>query len=620
MIPNELIIIGGGASIKKGLSLGLHDTLRNRFTCGLNYGFNYFKDCTYHCFVDRDFYKKQKPNLSKLPLIIGKSGGYNPMNNTIDLPTATRYFRNLSGGVYNANLTGVFALSLGIYLMDAGNIFLLGYDFGGFHTSNIDDAPLTMKNKDILALDSHKRPCYSEDTEVFTNQGWKYFKDLKGDELILTRKYNGDTEWSKIIEKQIYRYRNKMYNINTKGIDIQVTPKHEFCLISSQWDNTPCKIKNSLKYLFADIDTIKQTKNIYNYYNIPKTFKWKGINQNYFILPSITYQKTKEKARPKSFNETKIKMKDWCYFLGLFLSEGHTTSNNYTIGIAQLADDKYIKNILKRISTKFSKGKDNISWRWTNKQLHNYLKQFGKSYQKFIPQNIKNLKTKYLKCLLETLVFGDGHTCPNGIIQYTTISKQLADDVQEIAYKCGYNAEIYYRKKRKSHVWKNKTFVPRHDQWTVQFNKSNKKGNRSLIYLRSLVRYNRISSKFYDGLVYDITVEKNHTLWVKRNNKCIWSSNCTHFYQDKLNHRGVGKTSYYNAKNRPRDNFMPFVKNKENKEKIKIYNVSPTSRIPGNLIEKISYEIFFEKMNELVHEPNGSHMEWRQLIRKKLNS
>ena len=157
MIPNELIIIGGGASIKEGLSLGLHDKLKDCFTCGLNYAFNYFT-CTYHCFVDKDFYKKQQPNLAKLPLLIGKSGGYNPMANTIDLPTATRYYRNLQGGTYSPDLTGLFALSLGIYLIDTGTIYLLGYDFGGYHTSNIEDTPLTMANKDILALDPRKRP------------------------------------------------------------------------------------------------------------------------------------------------------------------------------------------------------------------------------------------------------------------------------------------------------------------------------------------------------------------------------------------------------------------------------------------------------------------------------
>ena len=133
-IPNIGIIVGGGFSIKKGLSLGLHDTLANNFTCGCNYAYRYFDNLTFHTFVDKDFYTKNQPTLSKLPLIIGKSGGYVPMNNTIDLPTATRYTRNLSGGTY----------------------------------------------------------CYDEETEILTDKGWKLFKDLDKTEKVATLNIEND--------------------------------------------------------------------------------------------------------------------------------------------------------------------------------------------------------------------------------------------------------------------------------------------------------------------------------------------------------------------------------------------------------------------------------------------
>ena len=153
----SLIIIGGGASVKEGLELGLKDKLKDKFTCGLNYAYKYFDNCTYHCFVDKDFYTKQSHELAKLPLIIGKSGGYNPLPNTIDLPTATKYTRDLQGGTYSPELTGLFALSLGIFLIDVGTIYCLGFDFGEFHTKNIEDRPLTLNDKPILKYDSHKK-------------------------------------------------------------------------------------------------------------------------------------------------------------------------------------------------------------------------------------------------------------------------------------------------------------------------------------------------------------------------------------------------------------------------------------------------------------------------------
>ena len=153
----QLIIIGGGASINEARPLGLAEKIKDRFTCGLNYAYRYF-DCTYHCYVDRDFYDKQRIELAKLKLIIGKEHGKKSLSNTINLSTATRYFRDLQGGVYSPDLCGLFALSLGIYLLDEGTIFLLGHDFGEIHKENIEDKEINrIELNKISELDNKKR-------------------------------------------------------------------------------------------------------------------------------------------------------------------------------------------------------------------------------------------------------------------------------------------------------------------------------------------------------------------------------------------------------------------------------------------------------------------------------
>ena len=43
MKPKQLIIVGGGESINKGVNKGLWDALRGRFTCGINYSYRYFQ-------------------------------------------------------------------------------------------------------------------------------------------------------------------------------------------------------------------------------------------------------------------------------------------------------------------------------------------------------------------------------------------------------------------------------------------------------------------------------------------------------------------------------------------------------------------------------------------------
>lgn len=138
---NQIFIIGGGYSIKELISQGFWSKLEGRFTLGCNYLFQYF-ETTALCGVDRAFYtvgdiefftKEQqlqhKEALNKLPLIINQFYPYLPYtDNTIPLPVNNnKYYRNIKLGCW-AKTCGSFALAIAIYLLDVGNIFLLGFD------------------------------------------------------------------------------------------------------------------------------------------------------------------------------------------------------------------------------------------------------------------------------------------------------------------------------------------------------------------------------------------------------------------------------------------------------------------------------------------------------------
>ena len=582
--------------MNEGQEKGLFQKIENKFVIGINFAFKFFNP-TFTCFADPiSFYKTYYNEIKDLPLIVGRTTpdiGVKPHPNTIFLKPSNIYNRTLSNGLYHPFLSGLVALSLAIYLLDVGKIYLLGFD-GGKITNEKEEVDITrVKNKSVLINENKKyfRICYDKKTQVFTSEGWKYFKDLIGNELILTRKYNGKTEWVKIKAKQKYFYNGKMYKIKRNGIDLVITPNHNMCLIPVQWANRPIKIKK--QYLFVPFKKILKNKTITNYYNIPKTFKWKGKYKKYFILPSCIYNKNITKK------PIKILMKHWVRFLGLYISEG-SKENNHTINISQIHTpykDAYIKNILKSLPFNYSTNKT-ANWRVYSKQLYEYLKQFGKAKDKFIPKEIKELNKEYLQLLLDSLVFGDGYKYShNTIKQYCTISPQLAKDVQEIAYKCGYNAEIYYRKSK---------IKNRENRWVVQFNYSLNRGNFGVIYLRNLKKYTKIID--YNDLVYDITI-KNHSLWVKRNNVCIWSGNCSHWYQGKLEHRGIGKLGFYHSDNKVNKLFSVF----KNETKCSIINVSPKSNL--TIFPKISYDEMFNQLNNETHHQE----ELRQFIREKLS-
>jgi hypothetical protein len=78
----------------------------------------------------------------------------------------------------------------------------------------------------------------------------------------------------------------------------------------------------------------------------------------------------------------------------------------------------------------------------TSRQLYEYLRAFGKSYGKYIPQPIKELSREYLSVLLTALLDGDGNKQSKNSWRYTTVSPRLADDVQELALKCGMAASV----------------------------------------------------------------------------------------------------------------------------------------------------------------------------------
>jgi len=138
MKANQLIIIGGGDSISDGIKEGLWKKIHGRFVMGLNYSYLFFPDSTFHCFVDDKFYtaNKYKDKLEKLPLIVGQEKQFKKLPNTELLKCHYKYTRDMRKGVYKASLVGLFGLTLGIHLLDVGEIFLLGYDFGERRTKD----------------------------------------------------------------------------------------------------------------------------------------------------------------------------------------------------------------------------------------------------------------------------------------------------------------------------------------------------------------------------------------------------------------------------------------------------------------------------------------------------
>jgi len=407
--------------------------------------------------------------------------------------------------------------------------------------ANLTDFPvaviLTSSNFDFSKARSDGtdiRFCYSPDTEILTENGWMLLKDLVEKRLqVKVATLNPNTnklEYHYPIDYQKIWFKGKLFHQKGRIVDLLVTPEHRMW-VKKEWDR---RKKRNFQIIRA--------KDLPKHYYLQVSANWEGEEKKWFILPAtIRYngRRGKEFIRPK-----KILMDDWLKFFGFWLAEGSCfiDGHAHTITITQKDENIliFLAKLLKKygFNPSFVKRKDASNLRIINIQLYSYLSQFGKTYEKFIPKEIKNLSKRQLEILFEWLVRGDGHKRGRNIIYFTT-SKQLADDISEVALKLGYSCSF---KKRLG--------------GTLAFGKYKRKEGYVLsLTKRETIQVNRTDKREwidYEGFVYDITVP-NHIIYVRRNGKSLWSGNCasdgeTLLKYERERHDATNQVAEYHVK------------------------------------------------------------------------
>lgn len=326
-----------------------------------------------------------------------------------------------------------------------------------------------------LMLFDKIRECYSDDTEVLTDQGFKKIneiiefndnKDLNyfagvfvdsSDKLHIANLSNSlkiacvnpDTdqiEYHKPHGMVLSNYNGKMLHFSGKFVDTLVTPNHKM------WASK---------------------KEFYKYNNFKK------IKASEFVEKSLYKFKTTSNYKGKDIENVNVighnvPIDLYLKFLGHVISEGciDTSFNKNTkqyrnrTSICQSINSPYfaeMKSVFEDFAKCISKNtcseikpKENHQTLWngtiSSKELNNYLidtigiNNNCNSFNKQIPRWILELDVSYLKIILNSLMQGDGSKkkLKNNKLsfRYTTVSKMLADNVQELVFKCGYSAFI----------------------------------------------------------------------------------------------------------------------------------------------------------------------------------
>jgi len=351
-----------------------------------------------------------------------------------------------------------------------------------------------------LMLFDKLRECYSEDTEVLTDKGFKKISDLvhqtsninlnpnyvngvKLDEnnqisSILTMKEdfkvacvnpeNHKVEYHKPIELHMSQYTGKMVHFIGKKVDCLVSPNHKMWIDSGKGyeRETAINLSNRKRKHYKLLSKVEFDNNYE-----PKNINICGKEVPIELYLKILGYLVSEGCIYENFTKHPINVRknrydafiDVCQFTNSDCYEDmRETFNKF----AEILDKKTRQKII-TVDTGYRCKTGIYADKWDckiqGKDLTEFFKnQIGslvndkvntKSHFKKLPRVVFDLSPRLMKILLDALVKGDGsetkskYGTENISYKYSTVSKQLADDVYELVYKIGYVPNICISRK-----------------------------------------------------------------------------------------------------------------------------------------------------------------------------
>jgi thymidylate synthase (FAD) len=324
--------------------------------------------------------------------------------------------------------------------------------------------------------------CYDDQTEVLTEFGWVPWPQVSGDERFLTLSPDGRLEYQRALRRVRRRHAGPMLHVRTDHVDLLVTPDHRMYAARRRQ---------------------------------PRRTRWELVRATDLLRASHRMAMSEGVWEPDSGLSF---APAWFSLLGFFIGGGHSSGSAPSFrlrtaravealhqwtgacgfGLAHDGADRY--HLLA-----------DEDFRLFAKRCHT---QPGPA--KIIPPDVLGADRPSLEALFEGLMASDGSTAASGKQVYTTTSRVLAGQVQELALKIGRAATIHTR------VDHDSSHLGSRPVHTVTIFQS--RGLRPKIGWTPQRRADEVQVVHYEGEVHCVTVP-NGTLYVRRNGKPIWSGN-----------------------------------------------------------------------------------------------
>lgn len=379
--------------------------------------------------------------------------------------------------------------------------FVVGYEIklsGSHPAEDVCDRLAGKYPKDFVWSGWHPN-CYTDEAKVLTADGWKYFRDVKDTDLIFSlNPQTRDVEWTSIVARQCYQYNGEVVRFYNKSLECVVTPDHNMVYIH------------------------KYGKDI------------RKISAKDFRMTLGAFYRTCEHNEEKERDTINIggeiwNFDDYCEFMGYWLADG-SVAHTSTITLCQKCGEPAWDSIIScinRLGYKSFIKKDRIEF--NRAPIVRYLRQFGRCNEKYIPTEILSASKRQILLFLNAFIKCDGYSRKTkdyigsrGSLfhsekeerLYFTTSDKMAGQLCQLLLMIGHRPSFSI-KEPKTHVTQDgKVFNANYPCYVINECYS----GTSTVFNKDSVPYN--------GNVYDLTLEKNHIMYISYNGRCFWGSNC----------------------------------------------------------------------------------------------
>jgi thymidylate synthase (FAD) len=347
----------------------------------------------------------------------------------------------------------------------------------------------------FLMRDRHG--CYDDATDVLTDEGWKPWPTVRGDERFASRSVSGVLEYQPALRLVRKEFKGHMIGFGGLSLDLLVTPDHR--VLTSRM-------------------TTRETRRSPSFNLVPAgSVLWRPHR----------HVATADWAAPV-FETLELDHRelDACGLLrlvGFFIGDGHLRSSNYLeFHLRKPREIAFLRRVVQETGLRLNEWRGDKYGILVGPEARRVFADcYDKGREKVIPRRLLELGSPLLAALYEGLLESDGSRFQRPGVQdrevYSTTSKKLADAVQELALKLGRSATV-----RPHRVTPGDGHYGRKPRWRVAIYTS-RNSRRALCRTRADAD-NQMGVERYDGLIHCVEVP-NRTLYVRRNGYPVWCGN-----------------------------------------------------------------------------------------------